>query len=165
MRLQSSINCLLQTLTGILSVCWPVQLSSWQLCQTVNPQPTPRCLFIAVTKSSISMVVGAQMTDIPECLMAGLPSSAGLLTCYCVVSDPFTGEIYSLTSVLWRLLHASVFTSSLSNYEEEENICFCCVWNTCCQCVRGDTEGLFDFIERVSSLAMFIHIQKEKYCE
>lgn len=90
MRLQSSINCLLQTLAGILSVRWPVQLSSWQLCQTVNSQPAPRCLFIAVTKSSISMVVGAEMTDKPECLVAGLPLTASLLACYCVVSDPFT---------------------------------------------------------------------------
>ena len=161
MRLQATVYCLLLTLIGILSACRPVQLSSWRLCQTVNPQPAPHCLFIAVTKSSISTVVGAEMTDIPECLVEGIPLSAGLLTCYCVVSIPFTWGIYSLTSVLWRLLHETVFTSSLSHYEEEEeeNICFCCVWNTC-QCVWGeysDIEALFSFTESASSLAMFIY--------
>lgn len=45
----------------ILSVCWPVQLSSLQLCHTVNPRPAPRCLVIAVTKSSISVVIGAEI--------------------------------------------------------------------------------------------------------
>lgn len=45
---------------------------------TIKPEMLSRCLFIVITKSSISMVIGAEMTDILKCLLAGLPSNAGL---------------------------------------------------------------------------------------
>lgn len=61
----------------ILSVCWLVQLSGFAAVSYYkSPDPLP--LFIAVSKSPISMVTGAEMTDTPECLPAGSPFNARL---------------------------------------------------------------------------------------
>lgn len=153
----------------MLSVCWPVQLSSLQLSQTVNPQPAPHCLVIAVTKSSISIVIGADMTDTPECLLAGLPFNAASTCC---VWSPNLLPAKSIPSHLCCeicCVHLYLWALWVAMKRERENICFCCVWSTCCVCVLYGGSSVicllihsFNWIERVSSLAMFTCTHKNR---
>lgn len=71
---ETPVDCVLSAVCcklsrAVLSVCWPVQLSSLQLCQTVNSQLAPSCLFIALAKSFTTMVIAAETPDTPECLL------------------------------------------------------------------------------------------------